>query len=62
MKFDAMGLLTIDEPVYVSLPEGVAPDGKPRVWRLERTLYGLNRAPKAFYDQLTAFLIWPWDL
>ena len=55
--FGAFITATIDEPVYVSLPEGVAPDGKPRVWRLKRTLYGLNRAPKAFYDQLTAFLI-----
>jgi len=27
------------------------------VWALKKTLYGLNRAPKAFYDTLCAHLI-----
>ena len=43
--------------MYVSLPAELFADGKPRIWKLIHTLYGLNRAPKAFYDQLTAFLI-----
>ena len=28
----------------------------PPIWKLKKTLYGLKRAPKAFYDQLTAYL------
>jgi hypothetical protein len=46
------------EPVFVQLPKGLDPldpESQP-IWRLKRTLYGLNRAPKAFFDQLTAFL------
>ena len=47
-----------DEPVYVQLPKGLDPDNPESqpIWRLLRTLYGLNRAPKAFFDQLTQFL------
>jgi hypothetical protein len=47
-----------DEPVYVQLPRGLDPDNPESqpIWRLLRTLYGLNRAPKAFFDQLTQFL------
>jgi hypothetical protein len=57
--FGAFITAEIDEPVYVQLPKGLDPtnpDAQP-IWRLRRTLYGLNRAPKAFYDQLTEFLI-----
>jgi hypothetical protein len=47
-----------DEPVYVQLPKGLDPDNPESqpIWKLLRTLYGLNRAPKAFFDQLTQFL------
>jgi hypothetical protein len=47
-----------DEPVYVQLPKGLDPDNPDHqpIWRLRRTLYGLNRAPKAFFDQLTQYL------
>jgi hypothetical protein len=58
--FGAFITADIDEPVYVQLPPGLMPpdqDGNPPIWKLKRTLYGLNRAPKAFYDQLTAFLL-----
>jgi hypothetical protein len=55
--FGAFITATIDEPVYVSLPAELFAVGRPRIWKLKRTLYGLKRAPKAFYDQLTAFLI-----
>ena len=57
--FGAFITAEIDEPVYVQLPKGLDPDNPESqpIWRLLRTLYGLNRAPKAFYDQLTSFLI-----
>jgi hypothetical protein len=58
--FGAFITADIDGPVYVQLPPGLVPpdiDGNSPIWRLRRTLYGLNRAPKAFYDQLTAFLL-----
>lgn len=29
-------------------------DGEPPIWKLRKTLYGLRRSPKAFYDS-----IWP---
>ena len=48
-----------DGHVYVQLPPGISPetpDGPP-VWRLRKSLYGLSRAPKAFYDSLSAFLM-----
>ncbi len=48
----------IESPVYFQLPKGLRPDihGEPPIWKLKKTLYGLKRAPKAFYDQLTAYL------
>jgi hypothetical protein len=48
----------IDEPVYMQLPKGLQPDidSEPPIWKLRKTLYGLRRAPKAFHDQLTAYL------
>ena len=48
--FGAFITAEIDEPVHVQLPKGLDPsnpDAQP-IWRLHRTLYGLNRAPKAF--------------
>jgi hypothetical protein len=48
----------IDEPVYVSLPKGLPiKHGTKRVWKLKKTLYGLKRSPKAFYDSLSAHLL-----
>jgi len=48
----------IDEPVYMQLPKGLEKDidGEPPIWKLRKTLYGLRRSPKAFYDQLTEYL------
>jgi hypothetical protein len=49
--FGAFITAEIDEPVYVQLPKGLDPsnpEAQP-IWKLHRTLYGLNRAPKAFY-------------
>ena len=48
-----------DGHVYIQLPPGIAPETSegPQVWRLKKSLYGLSRAPKAFYDSLSKFLI-----
>ena len=57
--FGAFITADIDAPVYVQLPKGLNPedpDDQP-IWKLHRTLYGLKRAPRAFYDQLSAFLL-----
>ena len=58
--FGAFVTATIDDPVCVQLPPGLVPpdeDGNPSIWRLKRTRNDLNRAPKAFYDQLTHHLV-----
>jgi hypothetical protein len=48
----------IDEPVYVSLPKGLPiKNGTKRIRKLKKTLYGLKRSPKAFYDSLSAHLL-----
>ena len=50
----------IDDDVYIQLPDGIAPkdiDGNNQIWKLNKTLYGLNRAPKAFYDDLSSHLL-----
>ena len=50
----------IADEVYIQLPDGIAPkdaDGNNQIWKLNKTLYGLNRAPKAFYDDLSQHLI-----
>ena len=59
--FGAFITADIDEgdEVYVQLPKGLADDdedGNAPLWRLRKTLYGLNRSPLAFYSQLTNFL------
>ena len=41
----------IGKTVYIELPDRIRPrtaEGEEQVWRLKKTLYGLNRAPKAF--------------
>jgi len=46
--------------VYVQLPEGLvnnADDGRPPVWKLKRTLYGLRRSPAAFRNELCKLLM-----
>ena len=48
----------IDEPVYVSLPKGLpTKHGTGRIWKLKKTLYGLKRSPRAFFDSLSAYLL-----
>jgi len=48
----------IDEPVYISLPKGLpTKHGAGRIWRLKKTLYGLKRSPRAFFDSLSTHLL-----
>nr|GEW90881.1 hypothetical protein [Tanacetum cinerariifolium] len=48
----------LKEEVYVSQPEGfVDPDHPTHVYRLKKALYGLKRAPQAWYDTLSRFLL-----
>ncbi|GKF18403.1 retrovirus-related pol polyprotein from transposon TNT 1-94, partial [Tanacetum coccineum] len=46
------------EEVYVSQPDGfVDPDNLNHVYKLKKALYGLKKAPCAWYDLLSAFLL-----
>nr|GEU69643.1 retrovirus-related Pol polyprotein from transposon TNT 1-94 [Tanacetum cinerariifolium] len=46
------------EEVHVSQPEGfLDPDHPTHVYCLKKALYGLNRAPRAWYDTLSRFLL-----
>ena len=50
----------IGETVYLQLPKRLRmynAQGDEHVWALKKSIYGLNRAPKAFYDTLCAHLI-----
>ena len=48
----------IDEPVYIYLPKGLpTKHGAGRIWRLKKTLYGLKRSPRAFFDSLSSHLL-----
>nr|GEU60419.1 hypothetical protein [Tanacetum cinerariifolium] len=48
----------LEKEVYVSQPEGfVDPDHLTHVYRLKKALYSLKRAPQAWYDTLSRFLL-----
>ncbi|GJT22921.1 retrovirus-related pol polyprotein from transposon TNT 1-94 [Tanacetum coccineum] len=48
----------LKEEVYVAQPDGfVDPDHLEKVYRLRKALYGLKQAPKAWYDELSNFLM-----
>ncbi|GJS95852.1 retrovirus-related pol polyprotein from transposon TNT 1-94 [Tanacetum coccineum] len=48
----------LKEEVYVAQPDGfVNPDHPGKVYRLRKALYGLKQAPKAWYDELSNFLM-----
>ncbi|GKB68004.1 retrovirus-related pol polyprotein from transposon TNT 1-94 [Tanacetum coccineum] len=48
----------LKEEVYVSQPEGfIDPEFPDHVYRLKKALYGLQQAPRAWYDKLSSFLI-----
>ncbi|GJU28422.1 retrovirus-related pol polyprotein from transposon TNT 1-94 [Tanacetum coccineum] len=48
----------LKEEVYVSQPEGfIDPDHPSHVYHLKKALYGLNQAPRAWYNTLSRFLL-----
>nr|GEZ94380.1 hypothetical protein [Tanacetum cinerariifolium] len=48
----------LKEEVYVNQPDGfVDPYYPDKVYRLKKALYGLKQAPKAWYDELSNFLV-----
>ncbi|GKD25187.1 retrovirus-related pol polyprotein from transposon TNT 1-94 [Tanacetum coccineum] len=48
----------LKEEVYVAQPDGfVNPDHPEKVYRLRKALYELKQAPKAWYDELSNFLM-----
>nr|GEU99672.1 putative ribonuclease H-like domain-containing protein [Tanacetum cinerariifolium] len=49
---------TIDEEVYVMQPPGFQdPEFPPRVYKVEKVMYGLHRAPRAWYGTLSKYLL-----
>nr|GFA74931.1 retrovirus-related Pol polyprotein from transposon TNT 1-94 [Tanacetum cinerariifolium] len=48
----------LKEEVYVNQPDGfVDPYLPDKVYRLKKALYGLKKAPRAWYDELSTFLV-----
>ncbi|GJV61219.1 retrovirus-related pol polyprotein from transposon TNT 1-94 [Tanacetum coccineum] len=51
-------LMSLKEEVYVAQPDGfVDPDHPDKVYHLRKALYGLKQALRAWYDELSKFLI-----
>ena len=49
---------TIDEEVYVTQPLGFVDPAFPnKVYKVEKALYGLHQAPRAWYDTLSTFVV-----
>ncbi|GJQ95052.1 putative ribonuclease H-like domain-containing protein [Tanacetum coccineum] len=49
---------TIEEEVYVSQPPGfVDPEFPEKVYKVEKALYGLHQAPRAWYETLSTYLL-----
>nr|GEV49020.1 retrovirus-related Pol polyprotein from transposon TNT 1-94 [Tanacetum cinerariifolium] len=49
---------TIEEEVYISQPSGfVDPEFPERVYTVEKALYGLHQAPRAWYKTLSTYLL-----
>ncbi|GKG43784.1 retrovirus-related pol polyprotein from transposon TNT 1-94, partial [Tanacetum coccineum] len=48
----------LKEEVYVNQPDGfVDPYHPDKVYRLKKALYSLKQAPRAWYDELSNFLV-----
>ncbi|GKF77367.1 gag-pol polyprotein, partial [Tanacetum coccineum] len=48
----------LKEGVYVAQPEGFVDQDHPeKVYLLRKALYGLKHAPRAWYDELSNFLM-----
>ncbi|GKB14161.1 putative ribonuclease H-like domain-containing protein [Tanacetum coccineum] len=59
-KIEAIWMLSgkIEEEVYVCQPPGFEdPDFPNRVYKVEKILYGLHQAPKAWYETLSTYLL-----
>ncbi|GJR90758.1 copia protein [Tanacetum coccineum] len=49
---------TIEEEVYVSQPPGfMDPEFPEKVYKVEKALYGLHQAPRAWYETLSSYLL-----
>nr|GEX26085.1 hypothetical protein [Tanacetum cinerariifolium] len=49
---------SLKEDVYVCQPEGFIDDDHPsHVYKLKKALYGLKKVPRAWYDELSTFLL-----
>nr|GFB85232.1 putative ribonuclease H-like domain-containing protein [Tanacetum cinerariifolium] len=49
---------TIDEEVYVMQPPGLQdPEFPARVYKVEKAMYGLHQAPRAWYGTLSKYLL-----
>ncbi|GKB23491.1 putative ribonuclease H-like domain-containing protein, partial [Tanacetum coccineum] len=49
---------TIEEEVYVNQPPGfVDPEFPNRVYKVEKALYGVHQAPRAWYETLSTYLL-----
>ena len=48
----------LEEEVYVEQPQGYEiPGQENKVYRLKKALYGLNQAPRAWYNHIDSYLI-----
>ena len=48
----------LNEVVYVEQPKGfIDPSFPEHVYKLRKALYGLNQAPRAWYERLTEFFV-----
>nr|GEV57830.1 hypothetical protein [Tanacetum cinerariifolium] len=48
----------LEAEVYVAQPDGfVDPDHPEKVYRLKKALYGMKQVPRAWYDELSQFLM-----
>ena len=48
----------LEEEVYIEQPEGfVDNDNKNKVCKLHKALYGLKKAPRAWYERLHKYLV-----
>lgn len=58
-RFDVTSAFTyadLDDPVFVRLPKQFDENGKSVIWKLNKSLYGLRRAPYLWFEKFTACL------
>ncbi|GJU13162.1 putative ribonuclease H-like domain-containing protein [Tanacetum coccineum] len=57
-EMDVKSRLRLEEEVYVCQPPGFEdPDFLDRVYKVEKALYGLHQAPRAWYETLLTYLL-----